>query len=272
VAKKKKKQTSSGPPVELRETPLDYPVWGADYIDEGARKQMDAAMTLPIAVGGALMPDAHIGYGLPIGGVLATDNVVIPYAVGVDIACRMRLSVFQQSPIMIKQKVGQFEKALLEQTRFGAGSKYAPNERAEHEVLDAPEWDEVRRLKSLKDKAYEQLGTSGSGNHFVEWGAFELDEDDDELGLKAGSYLALLSHSGSRGMGYAIANHYSDIARYMHHLDKSVEHLGWLPLDKEIGQEYWLAMQLAGRYAAANHEVIHHRVAKAAGVKPVLTV
>ncbi len=270
--KKKKKQTNDVPSVALREVPLSYRTWGAEYIDAAARKQMDAAMTMTVAVAGALMPDAHVGYGLPIGGVLATENAVIPYAVGVDIACRMRLSVYEQSPIMLKQKPGQFEKALLEQTRFGAGAKFAPNERAEHEVLDAPEWDEVRRLKSLKDKAYEQLGTSGSGNHFVEWGAFELADDDDGLGLRVGSYLALLSHSGSRGVGYAIANHYSDIARYMHHLDRSVEHLGWLPMNKDIGQEYWLAMQIAGRYAAANHEVIHHRVAKAVGVKPILTV
>lgn len=270
--KKKKKQTNDVPSVALREVPLSYRTWGAEYIDAAARKQMDAAMTMTVAVAGALMPDAHVGYGLPIGGVLATENAVIPYAVGVDIACRMRLSVYEQSPIMLKQKPGQFEKALLEQTRFGAGAKFAPNERAEHEVLDAPEWDEVRRLKSLKDKAYEQLGTSGCGNHFVEWGAFELADDDDGLGLRVGSYLALLSHSGSRGVGYAIANHYSDIARYMHHLDRSVEHLGWLPMNKDIGQEYWLAMQIAGRYAAANHEVIHHRVAKAVGVKPILTV
>lgn len=270
--KKRKKQSQDEPLVALHASPLVYPVWGAAHIDDTARQQMDAAMRLPVAVAGALMPDAHVGYGLPIGGVLATDNAVIPYAVGVDIACRMRLSVYSQSPIMLQQKPGQFEKALLEGTRFGAGAKYAPNERADHAVLDAPDWDEVRRLKSLKDKAHEQLGTSGSGNHFVEWGAFELAADDDELGLKAGAYLALLSHSGSRGVGYAIANHYSDIARYMHHLDKSVEHLGWLPLEKAVGQEYWFAMQLAGRYAAANHEVIHQRVAKAVGVKPILTV
>jgi tRNA-splicing ligase RtcB len=68
-----------------REAPLDYAVWGDD-IDPGAHEQMRNACRLPVSVAGALMPDAHVGYGLPIGGVLATDHAVIPYAVGVDIA------------------------------------------------------------------------------------------------------------------------------------------------------------------------------------------
>ena len=71
----------------LRETALPYQVWGADGIDPAAIKQMENALRLPVAVAGALMPDAHVGYGLPIGGVLATQGTVIPYAVGVDIAC-----------------------------------------------------------------------------------------------------------------------------------------------------------------------------------------
>ena len=81
-------------PETLSEGPLPFPIWGRDNIDDEAVKQMNNAMRLPVTVTGALMPDAHVGYGLPIGGVLATENVVIPYAVGVDIACRMRLSVY----------------------------------------------------------------------------------------------------------------------------------------------------------------------------------
>ncbi len=258
---------------DLRAQPLPYRVWGADNIDPNAIAQMDAAMRLPITVAGALMPDAHVGYGLPIGGVLATDNAVIPYAVGVDIACRMRLSLYPISPIVVGQKPGQFKKALLEQTRFGVGAKFTGNDRNEHDVLDDPAWDATKLLKSLKDGAYDQLGTSGSGNHFVEWGAFTVLEDDAETGLKAGSYLALLSHSGSRAVGFKIANHYSKLAMEQHpKLDAAVRHLAWLPLDWQVGQEYWLSMELAGRYAAANHEVIHQRVAKAAGLKPLLSV
>jgi len=258
---------------ELRERPLTYGVWGAAYIDDEARKQMDNAMRLPISVAGALMPDAHVGYGLPIGGVLATENAVIPYAVGVDIACRMRLTIFPMSPIVIKQKVGQFKKALLEQTRFGAGVEWKPNEQVEHEVLDDPDWAATDLLRSLKSTAYRQLGTSGTGNHFVEWGAFEVGRDQTTEDLDPGQYLALLSHSGSRAVGFKIANHYSKLAQEFHpQLEPSVRHLAWFTLDSHYGQEYWLSMQLAGRFAAANHEVIHRRIAKAIGYKPVMSV
>ncbi len=258
---------------ELRSTPLPYHVWGEAYVDSESRTQMDAAMRLPITVAGALMPDAHVGYGLPIGGVLATEDAVIPYAVGVDIACRIRLSIFPVSPILIKQKAGQFKNALLEQTRFGAGSKWSGNQRAEHEVLDDADWSATRFLNSLKDIAYGQLGTSGSGNHFVEWCSFTLPQKDDSLGLEAGEYLSLLSHSGSRGVGYRIANHFSELATRLHpNLDSSVRHLAWLPLEWHEGMEYWLSMELAGRFASANHEVIHKRVAKAVGLKAIASV
>ena len=258
---------------ELRSEPLAYHKWGEAYIDPEATRQMDSAMRLPISAAGALMPDAHVGYGLPIGGILATEGAVIPYAVGVDIACRMRLSVYEISPIVIQQKVGQFRKALMEQTRFGAGAKWSRAQQMKHEILDDPAWDATKLLKSLKDTAYDQLGTSGTGNHFVEWGSLTLETDDQELELKAGNYLALLSHSGSRAVGFKIANHYSQLAmKYLPNLDKSVRHLAWLPLDWHEGQEYWLSMELAGRYAAANHQVIHQRVAKAVGLKPLLSV
>ncbi len=258
---------------QIRAQPLPYRVWGDEYIDAESRAQMDAAMRLPVVVAGALMPDAHVGYGLPIGGVLAVNNAVIPYAVGVDIACRMRLSIFPHSPTLLKQKPGQFKKALLEQTRFGAGVGWEPSRRAQHEVLDHPAWSEVKFLRSLKDTAHEQLGTSGSGNHFVEWGAFTLLQDDPQIGLAAGEYLALLSHSGSRGVGFKIANHYSQVAMALHpNLDKRLRHLAWLSLDSHEGQEYWLAMELAGQFASANHLIIHARVAKAVGLKPIATV
>ena len=254
------------PAVGLRNQPLEYPIWGKEIIDVGSLAQMDNAMRLPISVAGALMPDAHVGYGLPIGGVLATDNTVIPYAVGVDIACRMRLSIYEVSPHLMGQKKALFENALWEQTAFGMGAEWKGNRRAEHAVLDDSAWDATRLLQSLKDNAARQLGTSGTGNHFVEWGTFRLHEP--LLGLQPGEYLALLSHSGSRSVGFKIADRYSKLAMELHpDLDKSVRHLAWLSLDSEAGQEYWLSMELAGRFASANHYIIHHRVAKAVGLK-----
>ncbi len=263
-------------PVEhevLRDRPLDYAVWGREQIDPAALAQMENALRLPVAAAGALMPDAHVGYGLPIGGVLAIEGAVIPYAVGVDIACRMRLSVYPFAPETLSERAKQFEKALLEQTRFGAGVGWQRGDRAEHTVLGDTAWDETKLLKSLRGKAEDQLGTSGTGNHFVEWGAFRLYADDEALGLKAGEYLALLSHSGSRGVGFKIANTFTDIARRLHPaLDKSLQHLAWLPMESEAGQEYWLSMELAGRFASANHHVIHHRVARAVGLEEIAVV
>ncbi|MBI5825134.1 MAG: RtcB family protein [Chloroflexi bacterium] len=263
---------SDEPAVDtLFESPIPFPVWGREHIDDEAVKQMDNAMRLPITVAGALMPDAHVGYGLPIGGVLATENVVIPYAVGVDIACRMRLSLYEVSPILLGQKKGMFEDALMEQTAFGMGSKWTGNKKAQHKVLDDDAWYATRQLKTLKDTAMNQLGTSGTGNHFVEWGSFKLNEP--MFGLNPGEYLALLSHSGSRGVGARIADRFSKLAMEKHpDLDKSVRYLAWLSLDSEEGQEYWLSMELAGRFASANHYIIHKRVAAAVGLKEAAVV
>ena len=108
----------------LHEEVLPYGVWGENLIEENTTAQMDVAMRLPNAVGGALMPDAHLGYGLPVGGVLATEGVVIPWAVGVDIACRMRLSVFELSPDLLDERRDELAEVLLRNTNFGPGSKF----------------------------------------------------------------------------------------------------------------------------------------------------
>ena len=256
---------------DLRDSPLTYPIWGKEQIDDASIAQMDNAMRLPVSVAGALMPDAHVGYGLPIGGVLATENSVIPFAVGVDIACRMRLSLYQVSPHLLGQKPAMFEDALLRQTAFGMGAQWKGKDRAEHEVLEDSGWEATRLLTSLKDNAVRQLGTSGTGNHFVEWGSLHLYEP--MFGLQPGEYLALLSHSGSRSVGFKIADHFSKLAREKHpNLDQSVRQLAWLSLDSEEGQEYWLSMELAGRFASANHYIIHHRVAKVVGLKEAAVV
>jgi tRNA-splicing ligase RtcB len=257
----------------LASEPVHYDVWGQEGIDAAALGQMDAAMRLPVTVAGALMADAHVGYGLPIGGVLATQDAVIPYAVGVDIACRMRLSVYPIGPEVLRERPEQFERALLARTQFGAGAAWRGKDRAEHEVLDDAGWHATKLLRSLQDKAQAQLGTSGTGNHFVEWGIFRLSATDPALPLEPGAYLALLSHSGSRGVGFQIANTYSKLAMEAHpRLDQSVRHLAWLSLDSETGQEYWLSMELAGRFASANHAVIHHRVADMVGLKEIAVV
>lgn len=247
--------------------PIDYQIWGADEIDSASIAQMHAAATLPISRKGALMPDAHLGYGLPIGGVLATENAVIPYAVGVDIACRMRITIFSLAEHAIQKHSNLMKEALVNETRFGIGARFDQDNLSQHEVLDSPNWDALPMLRDLKLKAISQLGSSGGGNHFVEWGTFDIDKPYHALGIEeAGTYIALLSHSGSRGIGHKIANHYSKLAMKLHpHLPKNIKHLAWFDMESEAGQEYWLAMNLAGKFAAANHEVIHQRIADATG-------
>jgi tRNA-splicing ligase RtcB (3'-phosphate/5'-hydroxy nucleic acid ligase) len=214
-----------------------------------------------------------VGYGLPIGGVLATKNAIIPYAVGVDIACRMMLSVFPESPALYESQFDRLKKALENETHFGIGNvwKARHRNRPQHAILDAPLWKEIPMLKSLQAKAQAQIGTSGSGNHFVEWGIFTL--INDEFGLKAEKYMALLSHSGSRGVGATIAEHFTRIAKAKHaYLPPSAQNLAWLNMDSEDGIAYWNAMQLAGEFAQANHHIIHRRVADYAGLSPIFQV
>src|SRR5690606_32600761 len=125
------------------------------------------------------------------------------------------------------------------------------------------------------EKARGQLGTSGSGNHFVEFGILTVDQPTAEPGftLQPGRYLALLSHSGSRGAGATVADHYSRLAMSKQpELPSELRRLAWLDLDSSEGQEYWAAMNLMGRYAAANHELIHKRVARAIGAEVIASV
>jgi len=233
-----------------------YRQWGTD-LDAEAVEQMERACRLPVSVAGALMPDAHVGYGLPIGGVLATDNAVIPWAVGVDIACRMKLTVLDLPVNALDRHPDRLIRAIETETRFGIGASF--QHRRQHEVMDA-DWDFSPVTRQHKDRAWAQLGTSGSGNHFVEFGVFTA---HDSVGnLAPGTYLALLSHSGSRGTGAAVCEYYSRLAVNQHpELPKDLKRLAWLSLDSAAGQEYWAAMELMGRYAAANHALIHRHIA-----------
>lgn len=256
-------------PPPPRDKPVRYQQWG-EGLEPEAVLQMERACLLPVSVAGALMPDAHVGYGLPIGGVLATDNAVIPYAVGVDIACRMKMTVLDLPLRDLERKQDRLTRAIEAETRFGVGATF--KNRRQHDVLDA-DWDASPITKQNKDRAWAQLGTSGSGNHFVEFGVFTTHGPIASGGreLLPGQYLALLSHSGSRGTGAAVCDHYSKLAFRMHPaLPGELKRLAWLPLDSQEGQEYWAAMELMGRYAAANHALIHRHLAANLGAEVLL--
>lgn len=256
--------------LSLNNNGIQFNVFGAEHIEQSAMHQMYTAAKLPVAVAGALMPDAHHGYGLPIGGVLATENAVIPYGVGVDIGCRMCLSIFDIDPKELVQREAFFAREIGEATLFGSGAQFKQSE--EHEVMDNELFFELPLLKNLHGRAWKQLGTSGSGNHFVEFGVVEIAEKDEVLGVEPGKYVGLLSHSGSRALGANIANHYTKIAISKRRLPQDAKNLAWLDLNEEEGMEYWLAMNLAGDYASACHHVIHNKIAKQLGRRPMKMV
>ncbi|MDQ4077087.1 MAG: RtcB family protein [Chloroflexota bacterium] len=228
-------------------------IYGERLIEANAIRQMESIMLMPPVLRGALMPDAHLGYAMPIGGVATLANAVSPSLIGYDISCMMMLSVFDATEAELEPDA--WADVLESVTSFGLGADF--EQPREHEVMDDPLWNEIDILRQLKPLAQRQLGSSGGGNHFA------------NIMIYQGERVALLTHSGSRGTGYKLATHYVKEAerqtrtRYRN-VPKGYE---WLALDSESGQEYWAVMQLMGRYAQANHELIHRHFAEAMGLE-----
>jgi tRNA-splicing ligase RtcB (3'-phosphate/5'-hydroxy nucleic acid ligase) len=254
---------------ELEAEPKHFDVFGNKHIEINAVKQMELVMRLPVSEKGALMPDAHQGYGLPIGAVLATKNAVIPYGVGMDIGCRMALSILDLPGSYVEHRAYELKKALQHETHFG--NEGGLEIKQEHDILDHPDFQLTALLKRLHGKAVRQLGSSGSGNHFVEFGVITL-EECNKLDIPAGCYAAILSHSGSRSLGANIAQHYTNVAMAKCRLPKEAKHLAWLDMNTEAGNEYWLSMNLAGEYAKACHDRIHENLCNALGLSVMYKV
>lgn len=287
----------------LRDAPQPFHVYGTvgEDIEQGAVAQLELALRLPVAVRGALMPDAHSGYALPVGGVFAAHRAVAPAMVGVDIGCRMHLTIFQEPPEELLRRRKRLFELLQEVTVFGVGAERERS--ADHEVLDDPRWGLTSQTRGLRAKAAAQLGTSGSGNHFAELVVGELietrrqgegetggqgeGENDDVpmsppllVSLSPGlprslpaQFCGLLTHSGSRGVGYALANSYMRLAAQETARRADVPRMyEWLDLDSEAGQEYWQAMELAGAFAQANHEIIHEAFARRSRLTPLTVI
>ena len=246
--------------ISLSESGCPVQVYGRELIERGAFDQIYQAAKLPISVRAAIMPDGHSGYFLPIGGVLATKNAVIPYAVGLDIGCRMSMSIFDVDGKFAEGWRSKLENILTENTVFGVGQAMQDN--VDDPVLHSDLFKDIPAIKQLWGTARNQLGTSGSGNHFVEFGIVKVDGVEGEK-------LAVLSHSGSRGLGNKLALHYVDIAIEQCQLPTNLKQAAWLDMDTDAGKEYWAGMNLAGDYAKAGHDIIHSRIAKALGEKVI---
>lgn len=243
-----------------------FGVVGVDF-DPATISQMYDALKMPVAVQGALMPDGHKGYGLPIGGVIALDNAVWPGGVGYDIACRVSITIFhpdQLSPADVRKNRGQFLADMQAVSHFGPDN---PPWRRDHRVLEHPLWKTDPILRGLLPKAAAQLGTSGAGNHFVDLMIGRSKSDLLAIG-DGQEFVALVTHSGSRGVGHAFAEHYIKVAE-QETAKRAVgvpKGYGWLGLDTEAGQAYWAGMELMGEYAQANHHLIHQEFVKRIGL------
>lgn len=237
-----------------------------DHIPANAVDQMYTVMRLPMAMRGALMPDAHLGYAMPIGGVAALEGAISPSFVGYDISCMVQLSILDLEVESFEQERTYFASVMQDVTSFGVGADFARGER-DHAVMSDSAWGEVKIPAKLKSLAQQQLGSSGGGNHFADLVAIEMLMDLD--GLAAGDKrVGLLTHSGSRGTGHKLATHYVRVAeQYTNLVAKGIpKGYEWLPLDHELGQEYFAAMTLMGAYAKANHDLIHDHFCLAAGL------
>lgn len=232
--------------------------------ESGAIDQAQNLASLPFAFKHiALMPDTHQGYGMPIGGVLATKGVVIPNAVGVDIGCgmcAMRTSLMELSKEDLKQILGGSSE------HRGGIRSYIPVGRnhqskaqditlmpngAHLYVLDANITDVPICCREFQS-ALKQLGTLGGGNHFI-----EIQKGDD-------GYIWIMIHSGSRNLGYKVAKHYNEVAKQLNEkwyssVPKKAD-LAFLPLHSEMGQQYLAEMNYCLEFAKANRYHMMNKV------------
>lgn len=196
----------------------------------------------------ALMADHHLGYAVPIGGVLGYDGLVSPSGVGYDIACGNKAVRLDADADDVRANIATIMDDIWETLSFGVGRKNP--EDVDHELFyDDPAWD-LPVARGLKDLAREQLGTIGSGNHYVD--IFADEQDRIWIGV----------HFGSRGLGHRLATHFirEGGGKEGIHVDPVL-----LEADSPLGQEYVAAMQLAGRYAYAGRDWVAARVASLLG-------
>jgi tRNA-splicing ligase RtcB len=189
----------------------------------------------------AIMADSHVGYGMPIGGVMATNEVIVPNAVGVDIGCGM---------VAVKTSIREISKEqlqlILRDMRANIPTGF--NHRDESQVWEgfgrAPD---IPVIQEELGSAKRQLGTLGGGNHFI-----EIQQDEQ-------GFVWLMIHSGSRNFGYKTAKTYHDLAKEMcqkWQADIPTPDLAFLPMDSDFGQEYFVAMNYALDFAEANRALM----------------
>jgi len=232
------------------------PVWGEH--DERTIAQIKRCRAHPAAAAAALMADGHLGYAIPIGGVIAYRDAISPNAVGFDISCGNKAVLTDLRAEEIRPQLSKIMDEIARQVVFGVGQ--TSGKARDHELFDDPAWRDVPELGRLKTLAREQLGTVGGGNHFVD--LFEDEQGRVWVGV----------HFGSRGLGFKTCSGFLNLAAGRAFDDRTPgEHMDQpatvIPLSSELGQAYWQAMQLAGRYAYAGRDFVVQQVLDILGAR-----
>jgi tRNA-splicing ligase RtcB len=222
----------------------DIPVWGDPDL-ETVQQMMEIVNHEKKPEYVALMGDHHIGYSVPVGGVVAYDGAININGVGFDIGCGNKAVRVDCDRDYLRSNIYRTMNEIQKHISFGVGRKN--NEKVEHSIFDDDVWNELEILRNLKDKAAAQLGTVGSGNHYV-------DIFTDEL-----NRVWIGVHFGSRGLGHSIATHFIKAGG-----GKDGVHAKPVIFDEDsdLGQQYLKCMELAGRYAYAGRDWVCERVAR----------
>jgi tRNA-splicing ligase RtcB len=200
----------------------------------------------------ALMPDNHLGYGVPIGGVVAYRDAISPTGVGHDIGCGNKAVLTDMPGEALRAGIKRIMDDVWRIVSFGVGRKN-DDERVDHELFDDEAW-RLPATAPLKEMARQQLGTVGSGNHYVD--LFTDEQDRVWVGV----------HFGSRGLGHKTATYFLKAAGAQDgmEVDPCV-----IPVDTDMGADYLEAMRLAGEYAYAGRDWVCQRVATILGARVV---
>ena len=216
--------------------------------DDRTKEQMARCMQYGSVVGGVLCADGHLGYAQPVGGVIAYDEHISVSGVGFDIACGNMAVKLDVPKKAIADRIGPIVNEIAAHVSFGLGRSNA--EKVEHELFDSPLWQEAQVIGHLKGMARDQLGTVGSGNHYV-----DLFEDDDGL-------VWIGVHFGSRGLGHKTATAFIKAAGGKDGIDVAPT---VLHQDSDLGRQYLAGMTLAGQYAYAGREWVVEKVRSIVG-------
>jgi tRNA-splicing ligase RtcB len=222
----------------------NIPIWG-DPVDVGALAQIKTCAQTADYV--ALMADHHKGYAVPIGGVVAYRDSISPSGVGYDIACGNKAVLLDMPADEVRRNIRTIMDDIWSNLSFGMGRKNAT--RVDHDLFDDPAW-KIKAVSNLKDTARNQLGTIGSGNHYVD--LFADEQDRAWIGV----------HFGSRGLGHKTATYFLNAGGAKDAMDVAPL---VLPARSDLGAEYLACMELAGRYAYAGRDWVCAEVARMLG-------